>query len=331
MVAISLWYDLRAPEWAAMQHPELYAACLEQVSWAENFGTADIAVLSEHHGRRDGFMPSPLTLATAICARTDHIPVNIAAIVLPLHDPIRLAEEIATVDLITRGRVSFVVGIGYAEHEFEMAGVDRSQRAMLLEEYVEVMRKAWTGEPFEWRGRTIMVRPKPFSRPYPPMFMGGGAPVSARRAARMHLPFLPSLGDPELKRIYEEECAAVGFQGMCVLPVGPAMVHVTEDPEKAWNEMKRYAMYDAESYAEMQTAGNRSMVVSSYAEDPDALLREGIYRLVTPDECVALAEEIGPAGTIIMRPLMCGMPSELGWESLELFRGKVLPRIRPAS
>ncbi len=92
--------------------------------------------------------------------------------------------------------------------------------------------------------------------------------------------------------------------------------------------MKRYAMYDAESYAEMQTSGNRSMVASA-ASDLNELLREGIYRILTPDETVALAEEIGPSGTIIMRPLMCGMPSELGWESLELFREKVLPRIRP--
>jgi alkanesulfonate monooxygenase SsuD/methylene tetrahydromethanopterin reductase-like flavin-dependent oxidoreductase (luciferase family) len=329
MVALTLWYDLRAPSWAAMQHPELYAACLEQVAWAEKNGVADIAVLSEHHGREDGFMPSPLTLAAAIAARTQHIPINIAAIVLPLHDPIRLAEQAAAADLISRGRISFVVAIGYAEHEFEMAGVDRSKRVQLLEEYIDVMRKAWTGEPFEWQGRTIRVTPTPYTKPHPPMFMGGGAKASALRAARLRMPFLPSLGDPELKRVYDEESARIGYQGMCVLPVGPGMVHVTEDPEKAWNEMKRYAMFDAQSYAEMQTSGNRSMQVSD-AKDPDELLREGIYRIVTPDECVALAEELGPAGTIIMRPLMSGMPAEMGWESLELMREKVLPRIRPA-
>ena len=329
MVALTLWYDLRAPEWAAMQHPELYAACLEQVEWAEKNGVADLCALSEHHGRPDGFMPSPLTIAAAICARTNHIPVSITAIVLPLHDPIRLAEQAATVDLLTRGRVSFVVGIGYAEHEFAMAGVDRKQRAKLLEEYIDVMRKAWTGEPFEWRGRTIRVMPKPFSKPHPPMFMGGGVEASARRAARLRMWFLPSLGDPELKRIYDEECAAVGYDGVCVLPGGPAMVHVAEDPEKAWSEMKRYAMYDAESYAEMQTAGNRSMVVSS-AKDAEDLRREGIYRIVTPDECVELVKELEPAGPVILRPLMSGMPAELGWECLELFKDKVLPRIRPS-
>ena len=329
MVAITLWYDLRAPEWATMQHPELYAACLEQVPWAEKNGVADIAVLSEHHGWEDGFMPSPLTLAAAIAAKTDHMPINIAAVVLPLHDPIRLAEQAATVDLIARGRVSFVVGIGYAEHEFDMAGVERKRRAKLLEEYVDVMRKAWTGEEFEWQGRTIRVRPKPFSQPHPPMFMGGGAEASARRAARLKMWFLPTIGDPELKRIYDEESEKVGYQGMCVLPFGPAMVHVAEDPEKAWDEIKKYAMYDAQSYARVQTAGNRSLNASA-ATNEDELRREGLYRIVSPDECVALAEELGEAGAIIMRPLMSGMPSELGWESLELFRTKVLPRIRPS-
>jgi len=328
MVAITLWFDLRTPEWAAMQHPDLYAACLEQVSWAEKNGVADIAVLSEHHGWEDGFMPSPLALAAAIAAKTEHMPINIAAIVLPLHDPIRLAEEMATVDLIARGRVSAVFGIGYAEHEFAMAGVDRKQRAKLLEEYIDVMRKAWTGEEFEWRGRTIRVRPKPFSQPHPPIFMGGGAEASARRAARMRMPFLPTVGDPELKRVYDEESEKVGYQGMCVLPFGPAMVHVAEDPEKAWDEIKKYAMYDAQSYARVQTAGNRSLNASA-ATNEDELRREGLYRIVSPDECVALAEELGPSGTIIMRPLMAGMPSELGWESLELFKTKVLPRIRP--
>jgi alkanesulfonate monooxygenase SsuD/methylene tetrahydromethanopterin reductase-like flavin-dependent oxidoreductase (luciferase family) len=329
MVALTLWYDLRAPDWAATQHAELYPACLEQVTWAEQNGVADVVALSEHHGWPDGFMPSPLTLASAVAARTNHLLVNIAAIVLPLHDPVRLAEQIATADLISHGRVSAVLGIGYVDQEFTMAGVERARRTQLLEEYIDVMKKAWTGEPFEWQGRTITVRPKPFSQPHPPILIGGGAPASARRAARMRLPFLPTLGDPELKRIYDEESAAIGYQGMCVLPVGPGFVHVAEDPEKAWSEIKKYAMYDAQSYAGVQSTGNRSMMYSQ-ASDPDELRREGIYRVVTPDECVALTEEIGPMGTIIMRPLMSGMPTELGWSSLELFKNEVLPRIRPS-
>src|SRR2546422_332844 len=128
-------------------------------------------------------MSSPFTMAAAVCARTERIPVSITAVIVSLHDPIRLAEQIATTDLIARGRVSFVVGLGYAQHEFDMAGIDRKRRAPMTEEYIQVMRKAWTGEPFEWQGRTVRVTPKPFSQPHPPIFIGGSTEKSAARAA----------------------------------------------------------------------------------------------------------------------------------------------------
>ncbi|MGZ4139567.1 MAG: LLM class flavin-dependent oxidoreductase [Actinomycetota bacterium] len=330
MVAIALRYDLRSPDWAATKHAELYQACLDQVAWAEENNVADIVVLSEHHGLPDGFMPSPFVMASAICARTKRIPVSIAAVIVALHDPIRLAEQVVTADVIGRGRVSFVVGIGYAEHEFGMAGVDRKRRARLTEEYVEVMRQAWTGEPFEYQGRTVRVTPRPFSQPHPPLLMGGGSEAAARRAARLRLGFLPSIGDARLKEIYDEECAKVGFAGFCVLPSGPGCVIVSEDPEKTWEEVKPYAWYDADTYRNMQTAGNRSQV-TTVANDVDELRREGIYRVVTPDECVALMDELGPTGTIVLHPLLCGIPVEIGWQSLELFRDKVLPKVRPSS
>ena len=115
-----------------------------------------------------------------------------------------------------------------------------------------------------------------------------------------------------------------------MLPHGPGFVHVTEDPEKAWAELGDYAWYDAETYRSWQTPGTRSQVASK-AADIEELKKEGIYRIVTPDECVAMAEELGPAGALVLHPLLCGMPVELGWESLELFASKVLPRIRPGA
>jgi alkanesulfonate monooxygenase SsuD/methylene tetrahydromethanopterin reductase-like flavin-dependent oxidoreductase (luciferase family) len=330
MPAIALRYDLRSAPFAETKHPDLYRLCLDQAAWAEEHSVADIVVLSEHHGMEDGFMPSPFTVAAAIAARTSRIPISIAAALLPINDPVRLAEQVATVDLISRGRVSFVAGIGYADHEFVMAGVEKKRRARLMEEYVDVMRKAWTGEPFEWQGRAIVVTPKPFSQPHPPMFAGGSVEASARRAARLGLWFFPSIGDPALKEAYEDECAKVGFQGMCVLPGGPGFVLVSEDPDKAWAQIERYAWYDAQTYASWQTGAQRSEV-RSHAADAAGLRAEGIYRVVTPDGCVALADEVGQTGTIVLHPLMGGIPAELGWESLELFRSKVLPRLRPSA
>lgn len=327
-VTIALRYDLRSPEWAATPHPELYRTCLEQCAWADEHGVADIVSLSEHHGIDDGYLPSPFTMAAAIAARTKRIPITVAAALIPLHDPVRLAEQIAIADLVSGGRVSLVAGTGYKRSEFEMAAVPYKERGRMLEEFVDVMRKAWTGEPFEWQGRTVRVRPIPVTKPHPLIMGGGSGPKAARRAARMRLPFFPGVGDPALKEAYEDECRQIGFdQGFCLLPKGPGFVHVTEDPDKAWAEISRYAWYDADTYRSWQE-GTRAEVLTS-ADNVDDLRREGIYRVVTPDECVALAEELSPGGAIVLHPLLCGMPADLGWESLHLFRDRVLPRIRP--
>jgi alkanesulfonate monooxygenase SsuD/methylene tetrahydromethanopterin reductase-like flavin-dependent oxidoreductase (luciferase family) len=327
MSAIALRYDLRRAPFAGPSWSELYRACIEQVAWCEQNNVADITVLSEHHGVEDGFSPSPFTLAAAIGARTTRMPITIAAALVPLHDPVRLVEQAITCDLITEGRVSFVAGIGYRADEFEMAGIDRSTRTQLLEEYVDVIRRAWTQDEFVWRGRTIRVTPRPFS-PEPRIMIGGGVEASARRAARLRLPFLPSIADESLIEAYNDEAAKLGFTGgFAILPKAAGFVHVTEDPDKAWAELGSYAMYDAQTYASWQDK-TRSQVFSS-ATDVEALRREGIYRIVTPDECLALSEELGPMGTITLHPLMCGMPIELGWSSLELFRDRVLPRLRP--
>lgn len=329
MTAIALRYDLRRAPFAETTHAELYRTCLEQVAWAEANRAADITVLSEHHGAEDGFCPSPFTLAAAVAARTTTMPVMIAAVLVPLHDPVRLAEQAVVCDLISGGRVSFVAGIGYRDEEFAMAGVDKRKRGALTEEFVAVMRKAWTGEPFEWDGRTIRVTPTPHSQPHPPVLIGGAVEASARRAARLHLPFMPAVNDPALQAAYEDECGKAGFTtGFCLLPNAAGFVHVTEDPDKTWEQIGRYAWYDADTYRSWQEPGGRSQVKTE-AGDIEALRREGIYRIVTPDECIALAEEMGPTGTITLHPLLQGMPVELGWASLELFKAEVLPRLRP--
>ena len=241
----------------------------------------------------------------------------------------RLAEQIAVLDLLSGGRVNFVAGAGYATHEFEMAGIEKKQRGKLLEEHVEVMLKAWTGEPFEWRGRSVQVTPVPKTKPHPLILMGGSSEAAARRAARLGLPFFPALGDQRLVEWYQDEAEKVGFeQPFALLPHGPGFVHVTEDPDAAWEQIADYAWYDADTYRSWQAPG-QSSEVTTHAANPDELRKEGIYRVVTPDECVALAQELGPMGTIVLHPLMGGMPVDLGWSALRLFKEKVLPRLRP--
>jgi alkanesulfonate monooxygenase SsuD/methylene tetrahydromethanopterin reductase-like flavin-dependent oxidoreductase (luciferase family) len=320
---IVIRYDLRVPDGGG--HAERYRVCLEQCEWADEHGL-DMVVLSEHHGADDGFLPAPLAMAGAIAGRTRRIGINIAALLLPLHDPVRVAEEMAVLDLASGGRLSVVVGLGYRPEEFEMAAIDRSKRAPLLEEYVEVMRRAWTGEPFAWRGRTIRVTPRPSTQPHPLLMIGGSTEKAARRAARLGLGFFPAVGDPALVDAYNDEASKLGFDGgFAALPSGPGFVHVTHDPEKAWAEIGPCALVDSGTYASWQTPGQRSQMHVD-ADDLDGVRASGVYAVVTPDECVELYNEHG----LVLHPLMGGMAPELGWESLELFASEVLPRIRPA-
>jgi alkanesulfonate monooxygenase SsuD/methylene tetrahydromethanopterin reductase-like flavin-dependent oxidoreductase (luciferase family) len=301
MAFVGIRFDLRVPPFAPTTHARQYEACLAQCAWADELGL-DLVVLSEHHGVEDGYLPAPLTLAAVIAGRTRRIRISIAAVLLPLHDPIRLAEQLAVLDLASDSRVSFIAGLGYRHEEFEMAGVDRKQRGKLLEEYVQVLRQAWTGEPFEWRGRRVRVTPKPKAPPF--VLVGGSTEKAARRAARLRTAFSPAVGDAKLAEIYEDECRKVGFaQGFVAMPGGPGFVHVARDPERAWAQIGPHALYDAQTYDSWQTPGQRSEVHVA-AKTVDDVRASGVYRIVTPDECVALAQQYG---RVILHPLMGGI------------------------
>jgi len=319
---VGIRFDLRVPPFATTTHAEMYRACLDQCEWADRLGL-DIVVLSEHHGVSDGFMSAPVTVAAAIAGRTKKIQINIAAVLVPLHDPVRLAEELAAVSLLSGGRIGLVAGLGYRQEEFDMAGVDRRQRGRLLEEYVDVMRKAWSGEPFEWRGRTVRVTPRPASEPM--LLIGGSTEKAARRAAKLRAGFFPAIGDPQLAELYTAECQRLGFHGGFVsMPNGPGFVHVSSDPERDWQRIGPHALYDAQTYAAWQTPDQRSQMHVE-AQTLDDLKRSAAYQVLTPNQCAALARE---TGRVILHPLMGGMAPELGWESLRLFEREVLPRIR---
>ena len=325
MAMIGIRFDLRVPSFAPTTHAAQYAACLDMCAWADRLGL-DFAVLSEHHGVDDGYLPAPLTMAAAIAGRTSRIPINVAALLVPLHDPVRLAEELAVLSLLSGGRVSVVAGLGYRPEEFVMAGVDRTKRGRLLEEAVTVLRQAWTGEPFEWRGRTVRVTPKP---DVPPMILvGGSTEKAARRAGRLGCGFSPAVGDPKLVEIYREESVRHGFTpGFVALPGGPGFVHVSEDPERDWQRIAPHALYDASTYASWQTTDHVPSIVHSDAKSAEELRQSGVYRVVTPEECLTLARE---HGRLLLHPLMGGIPPELAWASLELVASRVLPQLRPA-
>ena len=328
MPLLAMRHDFRAPDFGPASVSEIYTAALEQFRWADQQGW-DFAVVSEHHGLADGWLPAPLTIAGVIAGMTQRIPLLLSAAVVPLHDPVRLAEQIVVLDHATKGRVWTVAGAGYRPEEFEMAGAELTKRGKLLEEYVGVMLKAFTGEPFEWRGRTIHVTPKPLTQPHPTILMGGGVEAAARRAARLQLPMMPMNEDPRLAEWYTDEAAKTGFEGGFVMtPSGPTFVHVSHDPERAWEEIAPYVMYEAQTYAGFQTGGQHSTPMVD-ADTLDDLKRSPQYLVGTPDQIVEAAGKVSPTGALTFNPLAGGLPPDISWASLELFASEVMPRIRP--
>jgi alkanesulfonate monooxygenase SsuD/methylene tetrahydromethanopterin reductase-like flavin-dependent oxidoreductase (luciferase family) len=195
---------------------------------------------------------------------------------------------------------------------------------------VSVMLQAWTGEPFEWEGRTVTVTPKPASLPHPMVLVGGGVPAAARRAARLRLPMLPMNTDQIVRDAYAEESERVGYRGFLVETVGPTFVHVTEDPEKAWAEIAPYVLYEAQTYASYQTPGQHS-TPGVRAETVDDLKRSPQFVVGTPSEVRARLEGVPPDGSITFSPLAGGLPPDLAWASLELFASDVLPHLSSPS
>jgi probable F420-dependent oxidoreductase len=150
----------------------------------------DSCFFGEHHQDKDGFLPSPLIVATAVAARTRTLRVGTSVILLPLHHPVRVAEDAITLDLVSKGRLVIGVGVGYQPADFRAFNVRMADRAPLFEEGVEIMRRCWSGEPFSFRGRhytleDVQIRPRPYQPGGPPLWIGASVAPAARRAGRI--------------------------------------------------------------------------------------------------------------------------------------------------
>ncbi|WP_329401937.1 LLM class flavin-dependent oxidoreductase [Streptomyces melanogenes] len=298
-----------------------YRAAVEMAAYADAHGV-DTVQTEEHHGTGNGWLPSPFAFAGAVFGATSRIAVTVSAIIGPLYDPLRLAEDIAVLDLLSGGRLVTVAGIGYRPEEYEQAGVEWGRRGKLQDLLLETLLKAWTGEPFTYEGRTVRVTPRPFTQPHPMLLVGGSSKAAARRAARLGLPFFPSAHLPELEAYYREQLALHGTEGWTMMPAEKTpLLHLSEDPDRAWALYGEHFLHEARMYASWQSKDIRSAVRSTAATVAE-LRAEGVYRIVTPDECAALGAE-----SLVLHPLCGGMPLEEGWRSLRLFADDVLPRL----
>ena len=302
-----------------------YNAMLDMVEVLDDIG--GMVSLEEHHGAFNGWSPAPLAMASAILARTKNVTVSISALLVPLHDPLRIAEDIAVIDLMSRGRLSIIGGLGYRPSEYAAHGKSWADRGRIMDECIDVMLKAWTGEPFEFRGTTVQVTPKPFTKPHPPLLLGGTSRPAARRAARFGLPIMFAAPVPEIEKYYYEQCTEYGTQGFAMAPPETfSHVFFAEDVEKGWAEMGEHLLHEATTYSSWQTSDIKSSA-HSHAKSVNELRAEGLYRVISPAEAVEEAKAAGDFAIFSMHPLCGGMPIATGWSQVDLLRNEILPAL----
>lgn len=328
-VRTAVLFDMRAPEFGTPA-PALYAAALDMSAYADEMGVSRINLM-EHHGSEDGYLPSPFVMGGGVAARTKQCRITLGAVILPLHDPVKIAEQIAVLDQMSGGRLEVIFGAGYVAAEFAQFGVSLRDRGKLLDDGIEIILRALHGERFKANGRDIFVRPVPIQAPEQILLGGGGVEASAKRAARFGIGFAPLR--PDLFALYDAECRRYGrVPGRKYgSSGGPINIHLATEPDEAWAHLKPHALHVVSAYAKWAEQEPNSNSPFKNLMNEEALRRSGMFAVWTPEELVAKAPAlVGEYGSLSFMPLLGGLAPQIGWKSLELLRNEVLPRLRPA-
>jgi alkanesulfonate monooxygenase SsuD/methylene tetrahydromethanopterin reductase-like flavin-dependent oxidoreductase (luciferase family) len=305
---------MRAPAFGAPT-TDLYEAAIGMSAWAEQTGCLAV-LLCEHHGSHDGYLPAPLILASAIAARTERLLLNLT-VILPFYDPVRLAEDIAVLDIISKGRTSYIFGIGYRPEEFEHFGVDRAARGKLADEKFDLLRSLLAGEQVVRDGRRIKVTPSPHTPGGPALMWGGASKAAARRAGRYGLGLLANGNVAGMREAYEAACRERGREpGPALIPEPdtPSVTFVAADVAAAWEELGGYLLHDARSYAEWNHENATSAGIS-YARNVTEL-REVFtsHRILSVEQAVDI---VCAGGMLNLSPLCGGLPPDIAWPYLK--------------
>jgi alkanesulfonate monooxygenase SsuD/methylene tetrahydromethanopterin reductase-like flavin-dependent oxidoreductase (luciferase family) len=306
---------MRAPSFGASTE-DLYAAALEMCSWAESRG-AGLVILSEHHGADDGHLPSPLLLAAAIAGRTEQVGIVVAAVVLPFCDEVRLAEEMCVLDIISGGRVMYVLGVGHRAEEYEHFGIDKRSRGRISDEKLDRLLRLLRTPEVDLGDRTVRITPRPLNESGPTVMIGGGSTAAARRAGRHGLGLMAQANPPGLQEAYESACRSAGHEpGFVQLPNAdiPTAVFVADDVDHAWAELGTHLLHDARTAASYRH-GDTGVASISQASTVDELREAaGPYRVLTVTEAVDM---IRTAGRLPLLPLCGGLEPRSAWPYLE--------------
>jgi alkanesulfonate monooxygenase SsuD/methylene tetrahydromethanopterin reductase-like flavin-dependent oxidoreductase (luciferase family) len=281
-----------------------YHEFIRYIVSAEELGFSSV-FLVEHHFTGFGQVSASLNLLSYLAARTSKIRLGTAVVVLPWHNPVLVAEEAATLDLLSNGRLDFGVGKGYRPYEFSGFCIPQDEATERFDEAIDVIRQAWTTKGrFSYSGKrwhydNIVVEPAPIQQPHPPFWMGAGSPDSIRRAAREGYNLLLDQIAPvdviiDRVRVFREECQAIGrsYDPMMVgVTRGLQIVHNEEERKKAI-VTRREVLKNIGDLARGPGAERYHHI----KDDPDAFELDDAPLLGTPEEIIARLKRLEAGG-----------------------------------
>jgi alkanesulfonate monooxygenase SsuD/methylene tetrahydromethanopterin reductase-like flavin-dependent oxidoreductase (luciferase family) len=322
-------YDFRNPTGSGLAMADLYAQVLEQVGALEEAGY-DVVWFTEHHFVEDGYLPSWIPVAGAVLARTRRMRVATNIALLPFYHPLRLAEDLAVLDNLSGGRVEMGVGMGYAPHEFAGFGIPVSRRVSLTEEGLDILKLAWAGGPFSYRGRRyqidgVTVTPKPVQPGGPPLWMGAMTDAGAERAARYGLHFLPQ-GRRQVLDTWRRAAPpgrADHSGGRRVGIIRPWLV--TDDRERDWPPIRDAERYRMEVYARFFAEADASFTIGSRDDIPQRWIIGDAAEVEA--QLGAFIEDLGLTD-VITHGVPPGLHPERLTPSLVRFAEEVMPALR---
>ena len=309
-----------------------YHETLALSSALDDLGYASVWT-TEHHFVDDGYMPSLLVTSAAIAAVTERIEIGTGVVLAPLHEPLRLAEDAATVQAISQGRLLLGLGLGWSTVEFEAFGADLSTRGAAMTEILQILPRAWSGEVFHWQGGVysypeLAVRPVPTTPP--PIVVGGGVDAAVRRAARYADGFFSNASPQRFihqVRIANEEMERIGrdpdtFRWIfySVMYPGP----VSDILGSVWQQMWKYS--DMEASASRGGLAETPPLTDEMAEKVRArVLGESGDRIV--ERLDDLRREVGVPFEVVARSYFPDLEYARQLEIVESLAANVMPHV----
>lgn len=328
-----LWYSFRNPNQWFVSPTELYTKHIEQIVRCEQIGYSDVW-LTEHHFCEDGHAPSILPLAAAVAVKTEVLKIGTGVLLLPLHNAVRVAEDSATIDILSGGRFELGVGIGYRPEEFTALGVDITKRAELIDEGLDVIKRLWSGDAVTYAGKhyqldNIKLSPLPVKPQGPPLWVGGFAPAAPKRAARLAAGYIGTGEMVEQSKIYLDEWDKLNLTGRPRLAGGHFWLVASKTPDQTYKEIAPHVLYQIKVYNEwLSSAGQALFPEISNAHQLKEL---GILNCVSPQHACDLIGEYAEQ-TGIERYYTWTVPPGYAVgkisECLEIFAEQVIPHFR---